>query len=327
MADPNTRRILSLDGGGMRGIFSAKFMELFVQLWGINPNEIWKYYDVITGTSVGGLQALGYAFGMSPTDMLNILINDGPWIFSTSSIIPGVRATTLDKLATMILGGSFYPNTGFVNKLNEIFGETLMSDLKTAVLIPSYNYDTNTPALFSNAVFPDSLGKDEFVKNVALATASAPLYFPRANWGTYNYIDGGVIKNNPANLGAAIGEVKKASANRTCVLSIGTGLGPIGFHDNPTPPPDESNMSFLFSLIGIGITGSQEVDAKQLNLIDLYTLDPNYSYRAQAIYDPNQDTELDNTTTEFIDYTIQTAIDYFNDNIVAISNYLDHQVI
>jgi patatin-like phospholipase/acyl hydrolase len=59
VADPNTIRVLSLDGGGMRGIFEAKFMEQFVQLWGINPNEIWKYFDVICGTSVGGLQALG----------------------------------------------------------------------------------------------------------------------------------------------------------------------------------------------------------------------------------------------------------------------------
>jgi len=54
MADPNTLRILSLDGGGMKGLYSATFMKNFVQLWGIDPYEIWKYFDVITGTSVGG---------------------------------------------------------------------------------------------------------------------------------------------------------------------------------------------------------------------------------------------------------------------------------
>jgi predicted acylesterase/phospholipase RssA len=324
MADPNTIRVLSMDGGGMRGIFEAKFLEQFVQLWGINSNEIWKYFDVICGTSAGGLQALGYANGLSPTDMLNFFIEDGPWIFSTSSILPSVRATTLDKLATMILGGSFYPNDAFIEKLNEVFGDQTMSDMKTNTLITSYNYDTNTPTLFSNIIFPDSTGQTELVKNVGLATAAAPLYFPRANWGTYNYIDGGTIKNNPAMLGYALGQIVKPVANRVCILSIGAGLGEIGFHDTPTPPPDESNMAFLFSLIGIGISGGQETDAKELSLVDLYSLNNIYTYRAQTPLDPTQDTELDNTSPEFIDYMTTTCIDYFQDNITAISNFLGH---
>lgn len=327
MADPNTIRVLSLDGGGMRGIFQAKFMELFVQLWGIAPNEIWKYFDVICGTSAGGLQALGYANGLTPTDMLNFFLEDGPWIFSTSAIIPGVRATTLDKLATMILGGSFYPNTNFISKLDETFGDQTMIDMKTNTLITSFNYSTSSPTLFSNIIFPGSSGQNELVKNVALATAAAPLYFPKANWGASDYIDGGVIKNNPANLGYALAKVIKPTANRACVLSIGSGLGKIGFHDSPVPPPDESNMSFLFSLIGIGITGTQETDAQELNLIDQYSLDEKYVFRAQTLLDLNEDTELDNASVEFADYIIPACVDYFSDNITAISNFLGHLTI
>lgn len=327
MADPNTIRVLSLDGGGMRGIFEAKFMEQFVQLWGIQPNEIWKYFDVICGTSAGGLQALGYANGLTPTDMLNFFVEDGPWIFSTSAIVPSVRATTLDKLATMILGGSFYPNTAFVERLDEVFGDQTMADMKTNTLITSYNYDTDTPTLFSNIIFPDSVGQTEFVKNVGLATAAAPLYFPKANWGMSNYIDGGVIKNNPAMLGYALGQVVKPVANRVCILSVGAGLGKIGFHDSPVPPPDESNMSYIFSLIGIGISGGQETDAKELSLVDLYSLNNIYTYRAQTPLDLEEDTELDNTSVEFIDYMTTTAIDYFQDNITAISNFLGHLTI
>lgn len=313
-----------MDGGGMRGIFEAKFLEQFFQLWGINPNEIWKYFDVICGTSVGGIQALGYANGLSPTDMISFFINDGPWIFSTSAVIPGVRATTLDKLAAMILGGSFYPNSSFIDKLDKTFGTQTMSDMKTNTLITSYNYDTNTPILFSNILFPDSSGQNELVKNVGLATASAPLYFPKANWGTSNFIDGGVIKNNPAMLGYALGQIVKPVANRVCILSVGAGLGEIGFHDTPTPPPDETNMSFLFSLIGIGISGGQETDAKELNLVDLYSLNNIYTYRAQTPLDPSENTEIDNTTTRFTDYMQTKAVDYFQDNITAISNFLGH---
>jgi len=327
MADPNTLRILSIDGGGMRGTFSVQWMKKFVQLWGIDASEIWKYFDVITGTSAGGLQALGYAGGLTPDEMLTFLSTDGPSIFSTSDIIPGVRATTLDKLATMIFGGSFYPNTAFQTSLDGLFSTLTMQHLNTNTLITSYDYNTNTPILFSNVTFPNSFGSDELLKNVALSTAAAPLYFPPASWdGGHGYFDGACIKNNPTMLGYMLGNIVKPNAKRTCILSIGSGLGDIGFGSPPEdpPPPDESNMSFVFSLLGILITGTQETDAALLSNIDEYTLQKIYTYRANAQLDPETDTELDNTTTEFIDYMIDLASDTFDDDLTKISNFLAH---
>ena len=67
--DTNTIRVLSLDGGGVRGYLSLKFLQRFVAQWGINPNELWKYFDVICGTSIGGIQALAYAYGKSTQDL------------------------------------------------------------------------------------------------------------------------------------------------------------------------------------------------------------------------------------------------------------------
>jgi uncharacterized protein len=46
-------RILSLDGGGMKGLFSATFMKRFCQDAGIDPTKIWDYFDIIAGTSIG----------------------------------------------------------------------------------------------------------------------------------------------------------------------------------------------------------------------------------------------------------------------------------
>jgi len=329
MADPNTVRILAIDGGGMRGTFSVQWMNEFVQLWGISPNEIWKYFDVICGTSAGGLQALGYAGGLSPSDLTTFLTTQGPWIFSTSSILPGIRATTLDKLATMILGGSFYPNTNFISTLNTLFGSLTMQNLNTNTLITSYDYTTNTPILYSNIVFPNSFGATEMLKNVGLATSSAPLYFPPAVWGGgHSYLDGGCIKNNPAMLGYMLGNIIKPNAKRTCILSIGSGLGDIGFGTSPVtpPPPDESNMAFIFSLLGILITGSQETDAALLKNIDQYTLQNIYTYRANAQLDPLIDTELDNSSGGFITYMQTLATNTFNADAVNISNFLAHLV-
>lgn len=326
MSDPNTVRILALDGGGMRGVFSIKWMEEFVNLWGIDPNEIWKYFDVIAGTSVGGLQALGYAAGMSPANMTSFMNDWGQWIFSTSTIIPGIRATTLDKIATMVFGGSFYPNTNLLSALVSLFGTLNLSNLNTNTLITSYDSTTNTPVLFSNRVFPGSSGTGtELIKNVGLATSAAPLYFPRANWGGDNFVDGGVIKNNPAMLGYMLGNIIKPAAKRTCILSIGCGIGDIGFGEPPVdPPPDESNMSFIFSLLGITINGAQETDAKMLDNISQYTLKPIYSYRANAQLDPTRDTELDNTSSSFVTYMQDLATTSFNNDLVNISNFLAH---
>jgi hypothetical protein len=326
MSDPNTRRILCIDGGGMRGTFSIQWTENFVNLWGINPNEIWKNFDVICGTSAGGLQVLGYGAGLSPADLMTFLETAGPWIFSTSSIIPGVRATFLDKLATMILGGSFYPNTNFITELDGLFGNLKMDNLNTNTLITSYNDNTDTPVLFSNRTFPQSSGQTELIKNVGLATSAAPLYFPPANWGGVNYRDGACIKNNPALLGLMLGNIVKPNANRTCILTIGSGLGDIGFEQPSVtpPPPDESNMAYLFRLLSVLITGAQETDALLLKNLDQYTLDPLYTYRANAQLDPDLDTELDNTTPEFIAYMKGLATSAFNNDLVDISDFLAH---
>ena len=68
-------RVLSFDGGGMKGLFSAYFMKQFCQDAGIPGNKIYEHFDIITGTSIGGIQALGYAIGLSPDDMINFFLD------------------------------------------------------------------------------------------------------------------------------------------------------------------------------------------------------------------------------------------------------------
>lgn len=236
----STINILSLDGGGMRGYMSALFLEKFVELWGVDVSQLYKRFNVIAGTSVGGIQALGYANGMTPTDLQNFFIEDGPWIFSTSTTTPGLRATTLDKISTMVFGGSFYSNANLIARLNDEFGLETLQDMKTNVLITACDYNLNNPSyaqkaiptLFSNANIPGYTGRNQLAADVALATSSAPLYFPAANFNKANFVDGGIIQNNPAQLALTIGQTLYPSADRFCILSVGTGIGDIGF------PPD-----------------------------------------------------------------------------------------
>lgn len=373
MADPNTLRILSIDGGGERGYISANFLERFCQQAGIEPDNMGGTFDLIMGNSIGGIQAIAYANGKTPTGLKDFFVEDGPWIFSTSSTVPGVRATTLDKVAVLLLGGTFYSNAALIEKLEEEFGDLSLNDINTNVAVPSYESDTKTLIYFSNVNFPG--GRVALAKEAALATAAAPLYFPPAEFEEHTYLDGGVFQNNPAPFALALGKLIKPSSDRFCVLSVGTGRGDIGFDDGssapalmkglmqkrccelflspskeielrsipPTSyeyrgaqaileiheslsddPPFFPNVQLIFFIIGLGVAGPQEANDLQLQIESDYTLQQLYYYRFQYDLDPEVDTELDNTTPEFIEY-MQTSSDaHYDSEITNIGTFIGH---
>ena len=381
--DFNTIRVLSLDGGGMRGYVSANFLKSFVDLWGVNPNELWKYFDVISGSSIGGIMALALSFGKSPEELLTFFTEDGPWIFTTSSSTPSVMPSTLSKVNTIVGGPlsnpTFYPSTTdgigtkrLKSKLDSVFGTSTMAELNTTTVItsfeknnvdPDYGQDTNTPIYFSNSrVVPSLIGQDFNIVDVAMATSAAPLYFPSWPIGEDLYIDGGVVQNNPVGLALSIAKAKKPTAKRYCVLSIGTGLGDVGF------PPESSVKSrvkreiqdlrkdrkafadkwrlsskqlkeiedlsnnlralegayLIMYLLGVTTTGPQEVEAKELFIESNYTLEQMYYYRMQYYFEPSKNTEFDNSTPDILQYYKDATTDYFSNDIDNITTFLGH---
>ena len=253
-------RILSFDGGGMKGLFSAYFMKQFCQDAGIPGNKIYEYFDIIAGSSIGGIQGLAYASGYSPDDMIEMFLaqqnplDDGS--YNTNSIFyPAV--STWQKINTVLYGDqTWYQNTNLKALLNAKFGQSRMFQLKTNVLITSAQvYATQIPdvgadikayrpVLFSNMGFTGLEGQNYLVQDVALATSAAPIYFPAVNipevtTPNSKFIDGGTYQNNPCALEWALSNGLSPSTNRICVLSIGTGLGTIGLFDPvPVPPPE-----------------------------------------------------------------------------------------
>ena len=357
MADPRTTRILEIDGGGERGYLSLVFLNKFIQQWGIDPTTVWKQFDVICGTSVGGILALALASGMNPNDLTSFFTNQGTWIFSTSSLFPSVQATTVDKLLSIgVTGVPFYatdPGATYgsgllVSELQTMFGTKTMQNLLTNVIIPTYsvdirdgttNIDSGTYTLCSNVNYPDFVGQNELISNVALATSAAPFYLPslvlsNTAPGTLNgrYIDGGLYQNNPAAFGRNLASMLKPTTNRCCVLSIGTGLGEMGFDDETPAKLGVSSdpiisISNLFALFDISSTGGQESVAKNLYLESTYTLSQLYYYRFQPTLDIAMDTELDSTSTETLQYYEATALNWFDNDIDNISTFIGHLTI
>jgi hypothetical protein len=239
VSDPNTIRILELDGGGERGYFSLSWLNHFITQWGIAPSTVADNFDVICGTSVGGIMALSLAYGMTPAEMFPFFTVQGPYIFSLSSIIPSWRPNLPTKIGLILADIPFYQSSGptaasygsglLAATLQSTFGSSTLQNLNTNVVIPSFNNDTNTFVLFSNANIGGFTGQNFLISDVGLATGSAPVYLPAWNIGGFNYIDGGVYQNNPAQFGVTLGKILKPNANRICVLSVGTGRGEIGF--------------------------------------------------------------------------------------------------
>ena len=304
---------LSLDGGGMKGLFTAYFMKYFCQDAGIPGDKLWQYFPLISGTSIGGVSAAGYARGLSPDDMIDFFITKGPLIFK-----PPV--STIQKIKTLLYGDeTFYSNAELKNQLNLVFGNTKMFQLKTNVLLTSveityenievgYTVVGARPVFFSNINLPGFEGQDYNVKDCALATSAAPLYFPPAfipEVTTKNtaFIDGGVYLNNTTAGNWALINALYPNSERVCLLSGGTGLGTIGLFDpQPIPAeeiiphyheyrdflrlranseaeidkkvndilPDFGNVYLLLDVLSLGITGPQEAINKQLQLQSFY---------------------------------------------------------
>ena len=227
MTPAKTVRILSLDGGGMRGYLSATFLKRFCVEAGITPNQLFNSFDIITGTSIGGVQALGYAYGKSPDDMLQFFENDGSKIFYYNSVLPlsAYKLSVIMGLPTYPL--TFYGQAPLKEALESVFGPTLkLSDLSGKVIIPSWNASQDTSQIFSNITGfePFMTGSETDAVSVGLATSAAPLYFPSASVGGEPLIDGGVYQNNPVTTAFAVAKQLFPSSSRFCVLSVGTGV-------------------------------------------------------------------------------------------------------
>jgi hypothetical protein len=226
--------------------------------------------------------------------------------------------------------------------IQDTFGTSTLQDLNTNVIIPTYKYDTSNYILCSNLNYPEFTGQNEFISNVAIATGSAPIYLPslilnNTAIGTLSgeYIDGGVYQNNPAQFGVTIGKMVKPNANRFCILSLGTGIGEMGFDPGNPDVMDArvvdvmSTMAFdsvqtIFNLFEISSVGGQESVSKSLSLESLYTLDQTYYYRFQPQLDPNINTELDNTDPEILAYYEQVAEQVFNNDNDNITTFIGH---
>lgn len=212
---PPDFQLLSLSGGGFRGLYTAQILAHLERHTG---QPIGRNFDLIAGTSVGGILALAVALEIPMEKIVNLFVQHGGEIFRKrpwwhASFGGLIRSTyTADSLKKLL-------------SQPDIFGDLLIADLKHRVLIPSINYTRGAQVVFKTSHHPNfAIDLHHKLVDVALATSAAPTFFPRHSFNSNQYVDGGLFANNPALL--ALHEVDvffpNINLSQVGMLSIGT---------------------------------------------------------------------------------------------------------
>jgi hypothetical protein len=303
-------RILSLDGGGIRGIITAIILQRLnaeVELAGWLDST-----DLIAGTSTGGLLALGLSYGMQPEFIRNVYETKGAEIFDDS---------WLDNLVDLgKIAGADYDIKNLERVLKTMFGKTTLAQLKRRVLITAFDLDNESrkkslrtwkPKLFHNFPGDDSDGS-ELAYKVGLYTSAAPTYFPSVD----GYIDGGVYATDPSMCALAQSQdsdfKERPSLAEVVLLSLGTGTSLLYIEGKELDWGYAQWAKQLISLMLDGTSGIADYQCKQI-------LRDNY-HRLAPVFPPGISIPMD--AVDRIPYMIEFAESNRRVNLTATVKWL-----
>lgn len=187
-------QILALSGGGYRGLFTSAILTKLEEQAG---RPLAECFDLIAGTSIGGVIALGLALGKSAGSIQAMFLDHGEEIFPRGEP-PRSRLERYRALYCQWRRPK-YDGTVLRDRIEAVVGkDTRLGDARTRLLIPSVNMTKGSVQMFKTAHHPNYMNDYKLsAADVAMATAAAPLYFPMARVENSNFIDGGVVANAP----------------------------------------------------------------------------------------------------------------------------------
>ncbi|BCH12278.1 patatin (plasmid) [Mesorhizobium sp. 131-3-5] len=187
--------ILSLSGGGYRGLFTVSVLERLEQRLG---RPIGECFDMIAGTSIGGIIAIGLGMGKTAKEILETFESAGLKIFPYRAP-PRTFLGEYRAKYDMYSSGPKYDPAPLKATVDKVVGaNTLLGEAKNRLLIPAVNMTKGSVQMFKTPHHPNFV--IDLVRNaaeVAMATSAAPFYFPLASMGDSFYVDGGLVANSP----------------------------------------------------------------------------------------------------------------------------------
>lgn len=207
-------KILSIDGGGIRGVFPAHILQCIESRLGIDPT---RHFNMLAGTSIGAIIAAALACKIKPEVIVAMYKDKGERIFKKKcSWLPSFAKPGFHSL---------YDSAGFAELLKEIFKDTKLGDISTPLILPATDIGHGGVHVFKSN-YSSSFTRDNhvLVRDAVLASCSAPTYFDPARVNEYALADGGLWANNPS-LTAVIDAQRRLSIERKGIkiLSLGTG--------------------------------------------------------------------------------------------------------
>lgn len=238
-------QILALSGGGYRGLFTARNLELMEEQYG---GHVADRFDLIAGTSIGGILALALALRVPAKALRNLFEEHGGEIFQARGWGSGWI-------------GAKYDNRSLRNLLatDRYLGERLLGESKTRIIVPAVNYTTGAPQVFKTP-HHENFGRDHLLPmiDVAMATSAAPTYLPIYKMNSQQYVDGGLIANAPGLL--AVHEARTFLDRELTdihVLAIGTASSRVTA--DPTKPLDRGIARWASSVFDLTISAQESL--------------------------------------------------------------------
>ncbi|XP_016902154.1 patatin-like protein 3 isoform X1 [Cucumis melo] len=245
--------ILSIDGGGIRGIIPGTilaFLESKLQELDGPDARIADYFDVIAGTSTGGLVTSMLTAPnennrplYAAKDLTRFYIEHGPKIF------PQRNSHFLSSMVNMFgkVMGPKYDGKYLRSLINRLLGDITLKQTLTEVIIPAFDIKLLQPVIFSTLDAKWDALKNPKLADVCISTSAAPTFLPghefqtkdsKGNTRNFDMVDGGVAANNPTLAAlthvtkemsilrnrSELLKIKPMEAKRMLILSLGTGV-------------------------------------------------------------------------------------------------------
>ena len=229
-------RVLSLDGGGMRGLYTASVLQSLVHSFfpanDSTNKDVGKGFDLIVGTSTGGILACGLAAGVPINQIINLYSKKGKEIFKRPFPYEG----SIRQFHWTIKNRRHSAHSDKVlrKELNSIFGQTTIGQLyskrKISLCIPAVNLLSHSPKVFKTPHNPlKQPDNDRTIIDVCLATAAAPILLPIAHIANpkekklvEHFVDGGLWANNPVLVALNEAVACSKSSQPIEIISVGT---------------------------------------------------------------------------------------------------------
>lgn len=320
-------RLLSFDGGGIRGYISSSVLKALDDATG---NTLMQRVDGVCGTSTGGLISLGLSADMTPAQLVTLYRDKAGEIFSNEKESP---LSLMEEEAARLLGlpdprllfRSKYTSIGLRRVLSTHLEDKRMSEASVDVVV-------NTARLWNDGVNPerwtaasasslphDSEYQGQKMIDLACATSAAPTYFPPHEVGPLGYFaDGGVFANNPIlnaieklRLGKRVNSLEDVE-----VVSLGTGLSPQGITPSAIGDPREWGiLRWLYPFAKDGrppmplMSALSELTASSIHEVSAGLLDGQMVRIQPALKHPIVLDEHDAAAFKAMDEAIKEAVD------------------